>query len=57
MPTKEGAYSKVTGHGDKVRQGGGADKPYGSPRQLDVDVIDDHSSLSGGAARKLPRKA
>ena len=55
MPTKTGPY--VDKGKDKIRQNDTADKPYGSPRQLNIDVIDDHSSLSGGAARKLPKKA
>jgi len=53
-----GVYSQVGNTKDPVRQDrNSGDKPYGSPRQLDVEVIHDHSSLGGGAARKLPKKA
>ncbi len=34
MPTREGPYSKNT---VKITQGAGRDKPFGSPRQLDIE--------------------
>ena len=56
MPTKTGPY--VDKGRDPIRQNkDSGDKPYGSPRELKIDVIDDHSTLGGGAARKLPKKA
>jgi hypothetical protein len=36
---------------DPIRQNDTADKPYGSPRQLNIDTIDRNSD----AARKLPK--
>ncbi len=36
MPTKEGAYSSTRSK-DPIRQGNGGDKPFGSPRQLDIE--------------------
>ena len=38
---------------DPVRQGDKGDRPFGTPRQLNIDTIDRHSD----AARKLPRDA
>ncbi len=44
----QGTYSKVSDGKDRVRQGGGADKPHGSPRQLNIETIEDHSKIGMG---------
>ncbi len=59
MPTKAGPYSKDDGK-DRIRQGDKGDKPFGSPRQLNINMIHDHSEIgmgkeTGGASRKLPK--
>ena len=59
MPTKTGPDKGK----DPIRQGDKGDLPVGvGVRQLDINIIDDHSSIgmgkeTGGASRRLPRKA
>ena len=59
----EGPYAGNKGNKDPIVQGDKGDLPVGvGVRQLDIDLIDDHSSIgmgkeTGGASRRLPRRA